>query len=251
MNMMTFDFETLPVRAFERDGTEWFVGKDVCRCLGISDHHQALGRLPDNERGGYEAPTPRGAQEMICVTEPGLFRLIFASAKPEAERLKNFVFHEVLPALRRTGAYTPEPDFEILREKLAMVREARLTHGKAAAQAMWREMGLPLPPDEQRGGNGRETDMQRDLYGHIADFLEQCCEPSPPSMVKTSELHKVYNQWASRCGAPYATLTAFGLSMRLSSYRRHKSGTVYYAGLRIRDDARRKVMTDAGQPRNP
>jgi prophage antirepressor-like protein len=43
---------------------------------------------------------------MLTVNEPGLYRLIFQSRKPEAEALKMWVFHEVLPTLRRTGMYT-------------------------------------------------------------------------------------------------------------------------------------------------
>ncbi len=245
MSLMIFDFENQPVRAFERDGQDWFVGKDVCRCLGLQNHNDALGRLPDDERDGVGITDPMGRpQEAVCVNEAGLYRLIFESRRPEAERLKRFVFHEVLPALRRTGAYAPEPDWELMRDKMAMIRETRLTHGRAAAQAMWRELGMHLPPDETSGTQGRETDMQRELYGYIADFLEQCCEEAAEARVRTSELHKVYNRWAAAAGAPYATLTAFGLSMRFSPYRRVKTSTTFYSGLRIRDDVRRRISRE-------
>ncbi len=105
MTLQTYHFEGTPVRDVLVAGEPWFVGKDVCGVLGIADHNQALGSLPDDERGGYVVPTPRGDQEMICVNEPGLYRLIFKSRKAEAERFKRWVCHEVLPAIRRTGAY--------------------------------------------------------------------------------------------------------------------------------------------------
>lgn len=246
MSLMIFDFENQPVRAFERDGQDWFVAVDVCRCLDIANSRDALTRLSDDEKGVGMTDTPGGRQEMAAVNEAGLYRLIFTSTKPEAERLKRFVFHEVLPALRRTGAYAPEPDWELMRDKMAMIRETRLTHGRAAAQAMWRELGMPLPPDEAQGAPGRETDMQRELYGYIADFLEQCCEDAAEARVRTSELHKIYNRWAAAAGAPYATLTAFGLAMRFSPYRRIKTSTTFYSGLRIRDDVRRRIGREGG-----
>lgn len=248
MSLMIFDFENQPVRAFERDGQDWFVAVDVCRCLGIVNNRDAVTRLPDDEKSEVDlrvvASTDGirpGNPNATVISEPAVYRLIFESRKPEAERLKRFVFHEVLPALRRTGAYAPEPDWELMRDKMAMIRETRLTHGRAAAQAMWRELGMPLPPDETSGPQGRETDMQRELYGYIADFLEQCCEEAAEARVRTSELHKVYNRWAAAAGAPYATLTAFGLAMRFSPYRRVKTSTTFYSGLRIREDVRRRI----------
>lgn len=42
---------------------------------------------------------------MICINEPGLYRLIFQSRKPEAEKFKRWVFHDVLPQIRKTGSY--------------------------------------------------------------------------------------------------------------------------------------------------
>lgn len=105
MTIQTFDFEGVPVRDVLVGREPWFVGKDVCGILGIADHNQALSSIPDDERGGYNVPTLRGEQEMICVNEPGLYRLIFKSRKPEAERFKKWVFHEVLPAIRATGTY--------------------------------------------------------------------------------------------------------------------------------------------------
>ena len=172
-----------------------------------------------------------------------VLRLVVRSKLPSAMVFERWVFEEVLPRILKTGRYAveAEPDWELMRDKMAMIRETRLTHGRAAAQAMWRELGMPLPPDETSGPQGRETDMQRELYGYIADFLEQCCEEAAEARVRTSELHKVYNRWAAAAGAPYATLTAFGLSMRFSPYRRVKTSTTFYSGLRIRDDVRRRI----------
>jgi prophage antirepressor-like protein len=87
------------------DGEPWFVGIDVCRLLDIKKHHQALNRLKSDERGTCNLGTPGGLQDMIIVSEPGFYRLIFSSHKPEAERIQDWVYHEVLPSIRRTGGY--------------------------------------------------------------------------------------------------------------------------------------------------
>lgn len=100
-----FAFDDHLVRVVEIDSEPWFVGKDVCAVLDIVKHHQALDRLDADERGTCIVGTPSGEQDMVVVSEPGVFRLIFTSRKPEAERFKRWLAHEVLPALRRNGFY--------------------------------------------------------------------------------------------------------------------------------------------------
>jgi prophage antirepressor-like protein len=95
------------------DGEPLFVGKDVCETLGIANHNDALSRLDDDERalikvtkGVGSADPLGGAQSTVCVTESGLYALIFQSRKPEAKAFRKWVTSEVLPALRRDGSYT-------------------------------------------------------------------------------------------------------------------------------------------------
>lgn len=102
-----FRFQEQDVRATRlEDGSTWFVAKDVCAVLGISDHHQAVGGLDEEERGRYIVPTPSSRQEMVIISEPGLYKLIFKSRKPEAKAFTRWVTSEVLPTLRKTGSYT-------------------------------------------------------------------------------------------------------------------------------------------------
>lgn len=159
--IIPFGFEDHLIRVYKPNGEPWFVGKDVCAVLEIKDHHQALERLDEDERGGCTVPTPKGDQTVITVSEPGVFRLIFASRKPAAERLKRFLAHEVLPALRKHGSYTM-PDgkgvgtTDVLSEfpsgdealgvhlaKLATLKECRMIHGPRAAARLWRRLGMP------------------------------------------------------------------------------------------------------------
>ena len=88
-----------------RDGEPWFVAKDVCTCLEIANVSDACSRLDEDERGIVSTDTPSGKQEMLIVSEPGLYSLIGSSKKPEAKAFKRWVTHEVLPSIRKTGKY--------------------------------------------------------------------------------------------------------------------------------------------------
>jgi len=105
--IIPFIFENHEVRAIkDENGNPWWVAKDVCEVLLINDHQQAVEKLDADERGGYKVPTPGGEQTMVTVNEPGLYTLIIRSNKPEAKRFKRWITHEVIPAIRKTGAYS-------------------------------------------------------------------------------------------------------------------------------------------------
>jgi prophage antirepressor-like protein len=112
-NLSVFAFEKKEVRFVGTAEKLQWVASDVCNCLEIraSGVSEALASLEDDEKGNANIVTPGGEQEMLTVTEPGLYRLIFKSRKPVAKRFQRWVFHEVLPAIRKTGSYsltTPE-----------------------------------------------------------------------------------------------------------------------------------------------
>lgn len=89
----------------DEDGVSWWVAQDVGTVLGITQIRKNLLQFPDDEKGVTTGNTLGGPQELLTVNEPGLYRLIFQSRKPEAEAFKRLVYHEVLPSLRRTGSY--------------------------------------------------------------------------------------------------------------------------------------------------
>ena len=89
------------------DFDPWFVAADVCKVLDIQNSRDVVAKqLDDDEKGVATIYTLGGAQKMNVVSEPGLYRLIFMSRKPEAEKFKRWVFHEVLPSIRKTGSYS-------------------------------------------------------------------------------------------------------------------------------------------------
>ena len=103
--------------AITDDGRVVIVGKDICADLKLRYHNKALARLDADERvivrvdvtstsNASHISRKRDAQDMLCVTESGLYALIFQSRKPAAKMFRKWVTAEVLPALREYGVYS-------------------------------------------------------------------------------------------------------------------------------------------------
>lgn len=125
MNEIVKVFNDHPVRIVERAGETWFVAKDVCSYFGDTNHKRSVGRLDDDEREIGQVTDALGRRQNITlVNEAGLYRLLFnfqpeKSAKDggthnaphlreRLEKLRSFkrwVTHDVLPGIRKNGAY--------------------------------------------------------------------------------------------------------------------------------------------------
>jgi prophage antirepressor-like protein len=147
----------------DEHGEPWFVAKDVCDYLELENPSQAYKRVPDEDRGVSTIDTPSGSQQMVIVNEPGLYRLIFESRKPEAEAFKRWVFRELLPSLRRNGYYRLSGHSvlgmnmgggkgKLGRQPFADVLRQRGISQRAAREAM-NQLDLPVPqvPDTKYG----------------------------------------------------------------------------------------------------
>lgn len=141
--LRVFDYrDGRQVRTVIKDGEPWFVAKDVCEILDIGNPSMALSRLDEDEKGLSLIDTPGGPQKMAVVNEPGLYALILTSRKPEAKAFKRWITHEVIPSIRKTGAYVARGakrdtdnrlrELEVeARVRNARVREARMLHTMA------------------------------------------------------------------------------------------------------------------------
>ena len=88
------------------DGEPWFVAKDVCDALGLSNVGQAILNLDDDEKNSITiSDGKRGNPNKAIVSEAGFYKLALKSRKPEAKAFQRWVTHEVLPAVRRDGGY--------------------------------------------------------------------------------------------------------------------------------------------------
>lgn len=91
------------IRTTTINGEPWFVARDITTALGLD--RTATRRLDDDEKGVRSMHTPSGEQNMTVISEAGMYSLVMASKKPEAKAFKRWVTHEVLPSIRKTGAY--------------------------------------------------------------------------------------------------------------------------------------------------
>ena len=122
--IQTFDSpEFGTVRALRGDdGEPLFVARDVTDALGLD--RTATRRLDEDEKGVRSTHTPGGNQQVLLVTEPGFYKLVLQSRKPEAKAFQRWVTHEVLPALRRDGGYMVARADETPEELMARALKA-------------------------------------------------------------------------------------------------------------------------------
>ncbi|HHG4367932.1 TPA: BRO-N domain-containing protein [Pseudomonas aeruginosa] len=105
-NVSIYKFEdTTEIRVVEIEGNPWFVATDVCKAIGLSNVTLAVRPLADDEKTLNPIKTVRGTKDLNCVSESGLYKLVLRSDKPEARRFQDWVTRDVLPAIRKDGAY--------------------------------------------------------------------------------------------------------------------------------------------------
>lgn len=101
-----FEANDFAVQVYAKDGSPWFLAKDVCECIETKNVGQALTRLDDDEKDVIILNDVIGRpQEMVIISESGLFSLVLSSRKPAAKKFKKWVTSEVLPAIKNSGGY--------------------------------------------------------------------------------------------------------------------------------------------------
>ena len=104
-NIQAFQFESLPLNVIDKAGEPWFIAKEVCEILEISNYRDAVSKLDDDEKGVGKTDTLGGEQETNIISESGLYTLIIRSNKPNARKFRKWVTGVVLPSIRKTGGY--------------------------------------------------------------------------------------------------------------------------------------------------
>lgn len=152
-------------------GEPWFVAKDVCDILEISNPSDALKRLDDDERSRFNL----GRQgETNIVNEAGLYALVLGSRKPEAHEFKRWVTHEVLPQIRRTGGYIPasETDDDItILAKAVMIGQRTMEEQKRRIAAQESHINELEP--KARFADAVAASDGTCLIGELAKMLRQ------------------------------------------------------------------------------
>lgn len=162
-------------------GEPWFVATDVCRILGLADTSQAMERIDGTDKRVFNGiRTASNTLSAWCVNEPGLYTLIMESIKPEAKEFRRWITHEVIPAIRRHGAYLTDeatdalfadPDtFAALAVKWRDERKARL---EAEAQARQHLEKIRQDAPKVLFASSVEASSTGILIGALAKILRQ------------------------------------------------------------------------------
>ena len=120
--LQNFNFSGQNVRIITINDEPWFVGKDVADILGYSNSRKALSdHVDDEDKGVTKSDTLGGNQNITIINESGLYSLILKSKKPEAKQFKRWVTSEVLPTIRKHGAYMTQPQVPTTQRELIML----------------------------------------------------------------------------------------------------------------------------------
>lgn len=108
-DIKTWNYENSEIRTIEKNGEPWWVLADVCKALEISNPSKVAQRIDEDERSNFKL----GRQgEAVVINESGLYAVILRSDKPQAKPFRKWVTSEVLPTIRKHGAYMTEQTIE-------------------------------------------------------------------------------------------------------------------------------------------
>jgi anti-repressor protein len=134
-----FNYQGHGLAVFNIDGEPWFLAKEVCTVLEISNHRDAITRLSENMKHTVGTTDAIGRPTQVTlISEAGAYKLVFTSRKPEAVKFIDWLAEEVIPSIRKTGTYSIQPKLpqtyaEALRELATTWEENQKLLPKAEA----------------------------------------------------------------------------------------------------------------------
>lgn len=142
------------LRSLHMNGEPWFVGRDVAAALGYGNgkslNNAVSNHVDDEDKGVTEMMTPGGKQKVIIINESGLYSLVLSSKLESAKKFKRWVTSEVLPSIRKHGAYMTDSLLDALEAHPEAVPEYlnRLRSENARNRELNRRLRLALPKAE-------------------------------------------------------------------------------------------------------
>lgn len=248
-DMIPLSFEDAEVRVMtDEAGEPWFVLADVCRVLEVGNPSDAATRLDEDERMTLDNAEGHsgqrgGARCFNVVNEAGLYRLIFTSRKPAAERFKRWLAHDVLPTLRKTGRFhmeapaapAPAPandealaDLEERRQAVNEISLALRVLGRRAARQLWRSNGLLPQPSQDEPPH-----LDLGISATVIAFADEQVEDAPGESLPARAAYGAYCRWCVATRRQPVTETRFGRDLARMGYRKTKRQTVYYEDVRL------------------
>jgi prophage antirepressor-like protein len=249
VKVVPFAFEDELIRMVEIDGEPWFVARDVCGVLGIANSRDAVDKLDADEKAdvGLTDTSSNGVAQQRTfqvVSESGLYAITLRCRDAMTpgtvpHRFRRWVTAEVLPSIRKTGRYEVPPVGGELRlghpefkTALDTVTEARRQHGRAAARALWKALGLPWVAEMDEDAAAPTQDI-----GGIGRFVAERLERQAGVVTPASVLWSAYLEWCAASGVAPATQTMFGLRLPAFGFRKLRGRTIAYGDVRLRTQA--------------
>ncbi len=245
-NTLLFHFENQSVRVLLLNNDPWFVAKDVCEALNLSNSRAVIKALDDDEKGVSLIDTLGGAQQITVINESGLYTIILrcrSATKPGtiAHRFRKWVTGQVLPTIRKTGGYLGRGDtFQVSQEKKAtagggifqMPQEKQATAGSRRHDRCRHgtdiETHLTHAVDHLSGALHNLTEALQQAQGrrrqHLSHLVQQlapapsspppsCYTPEPENALSESMQEKLaaWLHGRSRCTLYEVCLEVFGI----------------------------------------
>ncbi|MCW3764391.1 phage antirepressor [Weissella confusa] len=166
-----FNFHGQNVRTVTINDEAYFVGKDVAKILRYSNTQRSVNAHVDSEdKRGYQISTPYGTQEMTVINESGLYSLILSSKMPQAKEFKHWVTSEVLPAIRKHGAYmTDKKAFDVVHNANGLADLLQ----QAADQLKAKDIQIAEMKPKALFADAVSTSNSSILIGQLAKILRQ------------------------------------------------------------------------------
>ena len=175
--MQKFDFKGASLRTLtDEAGEPWFVAKDVCDILELGNTTNALRALDEDEKTNFTNcnVAQNGGRAPLIISEPGLYKLIMRSRKPEAKEFQRWVTHEVLPQIRKTGGYIPtsetDDDMTILAKAVMIGQRTMEAQKRKIAEQQTRIVELE---PKARFADAVAASDGTCLVGELAKMLRQ------------------------------------------------------------------------------
>ena len=169
--LKNFTFEDQQIRVLTIEGEPWFVGKDVAEVLGYSNSRKAIADHVDSEdKGVTKCYTLGGTQQIAIINESGLYSLILSSKLPDAKKFKRWVTSEVLPTIRKHGAYmTDQKAAAIVTDKGSLADLLQ----QAAEQLKRKDIQIEQMKPKALFADAVSTSDTPILVGELAKILHQ------------------------------------------------------------------------------
>ena len=172
-----FDFKGAALRTLtDEAGEPWFVAKDACDILELNNVTEALRPLDDDEKSNFRNSevAQNGGRAPLIISEPGLYKLIMRSRKPEAKEFQRWVTHEVLPQIRKTGGYIPTSESDSDEDIMARaVLVAQKTIERKNQQLQAKDAQIKVLEPKARFADAVAASDGTCLVGELAKMLRQ------------------------------------------------------------------------------